>query len=542
MSTSAISRRSFVQAAAASAVTAGAVAATASAAESSTKGDGQFDEEFDVVVVGAGIAGMAAAVTVATDGSGESVLLAEKGDVPGGNSQFAAGDSSWTTEPESYLTYLKALSGEHNTVPEGVLEAFADGLAKVKDWTVELGALEEEMQILPNGTPDDPACNDDVVWPELEGSFAHGMFTIGGIKRDEPDYKLKGASHIFLFFQDLLDKYSDTIEYRTGAAFEQLIQDADGTVLGAVINGKRVRATKGVILCCGGYENDPDLKENNLGNANILATAATLNTGDGHRACMKAGAKFYHMGGVGVWLQPRDLANTYFTTKVVGGPKVKRYGITVGGNGRRFYMDFDALNTNGGMPYLSDLKANVGVRYGHMNFGGEWPALTMPSTGGWFIFDADGLAAGAIPQDVSTDPVADKLAYSADTVEELAEQIGVDPAELAATVDEWNHFCEEGTDEAFHRPEDTLTPVKTAPFYAQLCMPTMLNTDGGPVRSAKGEILDAFDEPIPNLYSAGEFGSLWGHWYQGSGNIAECMIFGRIAARTCIGLSGFDGK
>ena len=73
-------------------------------------------------------------------------------------------------------------------------------------------------------------------------------------------------------------------------------------------------------------------------------------------------------------------------------------------------------------------------------------------------------------------------------------------------------------------------------------MPTMLNTDGGPVRSAKGEILDAFDEPIPNLYSAGEFGSLWGHWYQGSGNIAECMIFGRIAARTCIGLSGFDGK
>ena len=78
--------------------------------------------------------------------------------------------------------------------------------------------------------------------------------------------------------------------------------------------------------------------------------------------------------------------------------------------------------------------------------------------------------------------------------------------------------------------------MKTAPFYAQLCAPMMLNTDGGPVRDAKGRVLDPWGEPIVGLYSAGEFGSVWGNKYQGCGNVAECIVFGRIAAQTALGL------
>ena len=76
--------------------------------------------------------------------------------------------------------------------------------------------------------------------------------------------------------------------------------------------------------------------------------------------------------------------------------------------------------------------------------------------------------------------------------------------------------------------------MATPPFYAQLCCPSFLNTDGGPVRSAQGEILDPDGKPIPGLYSAGEFGSVWSGVYQGGGNIAECLIFGRISARSAI--------
>ena len=150
------------------------------------------------------------------------------------------------------------------------------------------------------------------------------------------------------------------------------------------------------------------------------------------------------------------------------------------------------------------------------------------------MFDPAGLDAGAIPADTTRDPVADKLAYAADTIEELAAQMGVPADELTTTVNQWNECCDNGVDVYFHRPAKTLTPVTTPPFYAQLCCPSFLNTDGGPVRSAQGEILDPDGKPLPGLYSAGEFGSIWSGVYHGGGNIAECLIFGRISARSAI--------
>ena len=54
------------------------------------------------------------------------------------------------------------------------------------------------------------------------------------------------------------------------------------------------------------------------------------------------------------------------------------------------------------------------------------------------------------------------------------------------------------------------------------------------MRSAKGEILDYDGNPIPGLYSAGEFGSIWGHYYEGGGNVAECLVFGRISAQNAL--------
>lgn len=542
------SRRNFLKGAAVAAMGIGAAgmglagcAPKSSSDKGAVSGDTssmKWDEEFDVVVVGAGAAGLTAALTVALEGNGETCLLAEKGVQQGGNSPYCAGDFSWTTEPDDYYLYLKALAGEHTTTPDDVLRVFANGLGEVKDWIVSLGALEEEMQLLPNGTRENPVCNEDVVWPELEGSWAHAMCTVGGIVRDEPDYQLKGAHHIFFFLEDLVKEHSDVIDYRLNCPMEELIQDGTGHIVGAVINGKNVKANKGVVMCCGGYENDPSLKENALGVSTIVPAAATENTGDGHRACAKVGADFWHMSGLaGMWLQPRDLANTKFTNKVVGGVRVKKWGITVGQHGRRFYMDFDHLTSNlGKTEYGDDLRLSSGMRYGHSNFSGAWPWQAMPADGGWFIFDQAGLDAGAIQPDASTDPVADRLAYSADSIEELAAKINVPVDELVKTVAHWNELCEAGEDSDFHRPADTLTPVRTAPFYAQFCAPTMLNTDGGPVRSAKGEILDPFGKAIPGLYSAGEFGSVWGHFYQGSGNIAECLIFGRIAAESAMGV------
>lgn len=250
---------------------------------------------------------------------------------------------------------------------------------------------------------------------------------------------------------------------------------------------------------------------------------------------MKVGADFWHMaGGAQYWMALRDLTNTKFVS-TVWNFTTKQYGITVGVNGRRFYQDYDACSCPT-TPYAeadSDPKLNVGYRHGITQFGGNWTHLPFPEQA-WFLFDADGLAAGAFPSEKSSDPVADGWAVSAESVEGLASAIEVPADELTKTVAQWNEFCDRGEDLAFYRPADTLQKVATPPFYAVLCVPSMLNTDGGPVRSPQAEILDPFGDPIPHLYSAGEFGSVWGHLYQGTGNVGECAAFGRIAARSAL--------
>ena len=66
--------------------------------------------------------------------------------------------------------------------------------------------------------------------------------------------------------------------------------------------------------------------------------------------------------------------------------------------------------------------------------------------------------------------------------------------------------------------------------------PTMVNTQGGPKRNSKCEVVDPFSKPIPRLYTAGELGSFWGWMYNGGGNNAEALCTGRIAARNICSL------
>jgi predicted oxidoreductase len=79
-----------------------------------------------------------------------------------------------------------------------------------------------------------------------------------------------------------------------------------------------------------------------------------------------------------------------------------------------------------------------------------------------------------------------------------------------------------------------LNPLVTAPFYAVELSPAMLNTQGGPRRNTKAQIIRPDGSPIPRLYSSGELGSIYSYLYQGTGNIGECFAFGRIAARNAV--------
>lgn len=478
-----------------------------------------WDEEYDAIVVGAGAAGLATAVTIAKEGSGESCLVIEKGTVPDGNSPFCAGYMMFADNSEDAYAYLDWLTGE--STPEDVLKAFADGLAENLEWVKSIGMKEEWMLV----ESPDPSGKKTYEYPESKLSNNIGMW------HSDPDNP--EAKHIHTLLMEIASN-EETITYKTNTALESLIRDpASGAVLGIVANGKNYKASKGVVMCCGGFESDQEMLRDYTG-VKAYPYAGKSNTGDGHRACAKIGAGFWHMhGGASYWLACRDRENTKFISTVFSFT-TKKYGITVGTNGRRFYQDYDgACLLYNQTSSDSDMRTNVGYRHGITQFGGSWVHLPMPDSA-WFIFDAKGLADGAFPSDVSTDPVADGWAYQGATLEELAAQIDVPAEELKKTVTNWNSFCDNGEDIAFFRPADTMQKIEQGPFYAMLCVPALLNTDGGPARSANAEILDPEGNPIPGLYSAGEFGSVWGHLYNGAGNIAECAVFGRIAARNII--------
>ena len=119
---------------------------------------------------------------------------------------------------------------------------------------------------------------------------------------------------------------------------------------------------------------------------------------------------------------------------------------------------------------------------------------------------------------------------TADSIASLAAVLGLDSAKLLDTVARWNRHCEAKHDAEFGRTL-MMEPIAEPPFCAVELSPSMLNTQGGPRRNEKGQIVRPDGTPIPRLYSAGELGSIYSYLYQGTGNIGECLAFGRISGR-----------
>ena len=105
------------------------------------------------------------------------------------------------------------------------------------------------------------------------------------------------------------------------------------------------------------------------------------------------------------------------------------------------------------------------------------------------------------------------------------------PATLVRTVERYNAFCADGVDKDFDRELQTLGPVQQPPFYAIPLYPGGPNTKGGLLVNASRQVLDWQGQPIARLYAAGEIASVFQFVYQGGGNLAEGITFGRLAGR-----------
>jgi len=117
--------------------------------------------------------------------------------------------------------------------------------------------------------------------------------------------------------------------------------------------------------------------------------------------------------------------------------------------------------------------------------------------------------------------------------------MGLDAHTLEETIARWNEHCDREEDTDFGRTQ-MLVPITEPPFYALELSPAMLNTQGGPRRNGSGQVMRPDGNPVPRLYSAGELGSIYSYLYQGTGNIGECLAFGRISGRNAAAEQPWD--
>ncbi len=536
-------RRNFIKAAGATVATLAAAGALGGCSAHGSQGNKnnnaqsvdeiEWDETTDVLIVGGGLAGMASAVTVATEGNGAKCILLEKGALTlgDGDSPFSAGRVLWTDDEhaEGFRKYLYELRGEMDNTPDAVLDAFAKGIHENRKWLESLPGFdakdvvfEEHFKVGSGET-----CYPE--YAELEHGYNLGVLHFAGEKND----------HVIKFLYSVVQQNTNVIDHKLNARLTALVQDpSTKNVLGGVYEFENktvyVKAEKGVIMCCGGFENNAQMRADYLSGTTARCIAGRMNEGDGHYICSRIGADMWHMNScAGFWTSVSPIKGEDVTMRTP-----KKFGITVAPNGRRFFMDWDSDHEHDWEVIdKNPLDINVGSRHGHMQFGGEWPHLPMPKDT-WYILDDDGhtnmMASSTAP---NFDPSSEGYGYTADSIEELADKAGINKTELVDTVNRWNQYCADGYDPAFFRPAKTLTAITKAPFHACHCSATMLNTDGGPRRNEKGQIINLDGEPIGNLYSAGEFGSVWCNMYNGGGNLGECCAFGRISVRNCLGIA-----
>lgn len=507
------------------------------------------DLETDIVVVGFGAAGAVAAAEAALTGA--RVLLLEKMPFPGGLSIASAGGVRVTTDAGRAFDYLKATCG--GRTPDDILKRLADGMADIADYVRGLGEQSDATVSVTAALGNYP----------LPGYEALGYCEVTNVPsiEDAPGLyamaPVKNGARLFKVLEDHVHRSG--VDVRMNAPVQRLVRDGQGAVTGvlAEIDGRptRVFAAGGVILTCGGFEADSEMQRQYLQADPVMVGSFLGNTGDGIRMAQEVGADLWHMwhyhGPYGLrhpdptypfglflkalpmWTPGRlDGISSLGLEDHQQGQASRKLPqmawIVVDQDGRRFMNEYP--------PYPGD----SGVRpYDSYDFQKQ----RFPRNPAFMIFDEAGRRMYPMGRSVHNDThpryqwSADNLEETrngifetADTLSELAGKMGVPARELEQTVANWNSAVAAGTDPDFGRVPETMAALAEPPFYFGRVGPVVINTQGGPVHDADQRVLNPFGEPVPGLYAAGELGSVFGHLYMSGGNLAECLIGGRIAA------------
>ncbi|MBW1902350.1 MAG: FAD-binding protein [Deltaproteobacteria bacterium] len=486
-----------------------------------------WDKTAEVVIVGYGMAGTVAAITAHDKGAEVLVLEKQPANSHHTNSSMSGGFIIVPSDVEGAVKYMEALyrvDGDLYWTEREIIRVWAEYSSQNKDWIENHGGKLE--LIAPMGEHFDVPGADSI----------HGYSFPG-----------RGLRMMRILDQRVKER---RIEIMHDTAAERLITDRNGQVIGVRTNHRdggvlktlNVRASRAVILTCGGFEFNEQMKLNYLGVYPAHFTGSPANTGDGIRMGLDVGADLWHMNccSAGAVARFPDCPTAFFVELGGQGWLARLFGrdlrepagyVVVDRNGSRF------INEN-----IIGTKIHCAY-YEFTSFDSR--RLRYPRVPSYWIFDQNRMEAGQLallaagasgPQQLhkwSTDnseELEKGWIITAETISELATKIDIQPEVLQKTITTYNLCCEQGEDPDFGRGALNLVPLSRPPFYAVKLWPGGANTQGGPKRNSQSQVLDPAGRPIPRLYSAGELGSIFGMIYpSGGGNLAECIVFGRIA-------------
>lgn len=454
----------------------------------------------DVVVIGAGGAGLAAAISAEQNGA--KVIVVEKMPKVGGNTILAGGAVNAVEDRSEfaikqndsvYWHYTQTLAGgDYQGDPELVWTLVSNAYDAIQ-WTKELG---------------------------MEWLGEEAVFTVsGGLWPRAWKPAMAAGTGFFDTYTKYIDK-TDKIDLLLNTKADEILVNDAGAACGIVCTGETGNTitinANSVVVATGGFSKNVQMRMTydciwGTLDESVKSTNHEGATGDGVKMLQKLQADFIQMGNI----------------------QLLPLGDPVTGS------------LSGNIEHGVDSRIFVnksGLRYG--DEGGRRDDMTrdlfaQEDATMWIVMDSDTYPTGDEVNnfgETANQLVEAGRAVKADTLDELAEKMGVDAENLKATIAEYNRYCEggdlEGQADQFGR---TLfgKPIDTAPFYAGARVPTVHHTMGGVRIDTQCRVYNESGEIIRNLYAAGEVtGGIHGTNRLGGNALTDTVVFGRIAGES----------
>ena len=483
--------------------------------------------EADVVVVGAGGAGMTAAITAA--GEGKSVVILESQSMVGGNSVRATGgmnagktvyqDENEFGESAGVEKTLKTAAEKYadnetiTALAKTVSEQWAAYQANPTGYFDSVELMELDTMIGGKGINDpelvETLCAnsaDAIDWLDEHGITLHNVSSFGGasVKRIHRPVNAEGktvsvGSYMIPLLQENCEKAGVKMMLDTTAT--EILTDANGAAVGVKATGASGETVtvnaKAVVLASGGFganldmvvKYKPELK-------GFMTTNAPGIQGQGIEMAQAIGAATVDMDQIQI--HPTVEANTAAL-------------ITEGLRG-----DGAILINEEGQRFIDEVGTRDVVSAAEIAQTGSYSWLVVDQA----MADASSVIQGYIKKGYTV---------TGSTYEELGKAMGVDAAAFAETMEKWNGYVEAKNDPDFGRTSFA-NPLNTAPYYAVKVTAGVHHTMGGLKINANTEVLNEKGEVIPGLFAAGEVtGGVHGANRLGGNAVADFTVFGRIA-------------